>query len=265
MSEGEHAPSSVETGGDVSSSTEHGWDKGFAETEPVAPETAPLDAAQEIPSAPGESAFEGGVAEAPLPEGSTEWDFGQVGEESAEKSDDFTTDTLAELYIGQGFYEKAIEIYERMLADKPTSQGLKDKLDAVRAMAAEAPAAPVEEGKAATDLFAEPREYVPPPPQEELTTDLSGAGEHSPPAEAKEWTPPTPDEGEDADSFPGEREYAPRTPVNVDFEPREYVPPSATTEAKSENVSAAEPSTTAGRKRTIERLESWLNNIKKED
>jgi len=58
-------------------------------------------------------------------------------EEISEKSDDFTTDTLAELYIAQGFFEKAIEIYERMLADNPNSRGLKDKLARVRVAAAQ--------------------------------------------------------------------------------------------------------------------------------
>lgn len=58
-------------------------------------------------------------------------------EEVPEKSDDFTTDTLAELYIAQGFFEKAVEIYERMLADNPNSRGLKDKLAWVRAAAAQ--------------------------------------------------------------------------------------------------------------------------------
>ncbi len=58
-------------------------------------------------------------------------------EEVSEKSDDFTTDTLAELYIAQGFFEKAIEIYERMLADNPNSRGLKDKLARVRVAAAQ--------------------------------------------------------------------------------------------------------------------------------
>ena len=56
------------------------------------------------------------------------------------QADDFTTDTLAELYISQGFYEKAVDIYERMLVDNPNSQGLKQKLAHVRAMAAAAPA-----------------------------------------------------------------------------------------------------------------------------
>lgn len=58
-----------------------------------------------------------------------------VLEDVPDTSDDFTTDTLAELYIAQGFFEKAIEIYERMLVDKPSSRGLQDKLAWVRAEA----------------------------------------------------------------------------------------------------------------------------------
>ena len=68
-------------------------------------------------------------------------------EEVPEKSDDFTTDTLAELYIAQGFFEKAVEIYERMLADNPDSRGLKDKLAWVRAAATQPGASPAEQKK----------------------------------------------------------------------------------------------------------------------
>jgi len=73
----------------------------------------------------------------------------EAGEDVSRKSDDFTTDTLAELYIGQGFYEKAIDIYQRMLADYPNSQALKDKLERVRSMAVEAAGqtAPIDEIK----------------------------------------------------------------------------------------------------------------------
>ncbi len=68
------------------------------------------------------------------------------------KSDDFTTDTLAELYISQGFFEKAVEIYERMLVDKPNSRGLQDKLSWVRSAVAGTPAPPAEQKKEA-DIF----------------------------------------------------------------------------------------------------------------
>ncbi len=56
-----------------------------------------------------------------------------------EDKDDLSTDTLAELYIGQGFYEKAIDIYERMAAENPGNAALRRKLRDVRAMAGIAP------------------------------------------------------------------------------------------------------------------------------
>jgi tetratricopeptide (TPR) repeat protein len=84
--------------------------------------------------------------------------FGDV----SEISDDFTTDTLAELYISQGFFEKAIEIYERMLVEKPNSRGLQDKLSRVRAEVART-VAPESEQKTEEDILSLPRaeEFVP--------------------------------------------------------------------------------------------------------
>lgn len=83
-------------------------------------------------------------------------------EDISGKSDDFTTDTLAELYISQGFFEKAVEIYERMLVDKPNSRGLQDKLSWVRDAVARA-VAPASEQKKEADIFVahEAREYFP--------------------------------------------------------------------------------------------------------
>jgi hypothetical protein len=84
--------------------------------------------------------------------------FGDV----SEKSDDFTTDTLAELYISQGFFEKAVEIYERMLVEKPNSRGLQDKLSWVRAEVAGRVASESEQKKE-EDIFSaqQAEEYVP--------------------------------------------------------------------------------------------------------
>ncbi|MBI5042334.1 MAG: hypothetical protein HZC10_00555 [Nitrospirae bacterium] len=42
---------------------------------------------------------------------------------------EMTTETLAELYIKQGFYEKGIEIYRMLLKEKPESKELKQKLE----------------------------------------------------------------------------------------------------------------------------------------
>lgn len=57
---------------------------------------------------------------------------------AAPPADDFSTNTLAELYISQGFHEKAIDIYEKMVAENPGNQALQDKLEQVRAMAGQA-------------------------------------------------------------------------------------------------------------------------------
>lgn len=101
------------------------------------------------PEVPGEGMVETGEkavaepgAEPDKETGETELpSFPEIEEASSEvikKSDDFTTDTLAELYISQGFYEKAIDIYDRMLAENPGHQGLRDKLARLHAMAEEA-------------------------------------------------------------------------------------------------------------------------------
>jgi tetratricopeptide (TPR) repeat protein len=174
--------------------------------------------------------------------------------EASEKSDDFTTDTLAELYIAQGFYEKAIDIYERMLADKPTSRGLKDKLERVRAMAAgsgpaAAPAASTDETAnsdvSAADVLADQIDFAPP-----VEADLLAEPRQSRPG-----------------SQPAAREGSQTKPSFTDFEPREYMPPKDEFEPAEQKVGvnqgAARPSK-ASKRETIVRLETWLKNIKKE-
>jgi tetratricopeptide (TPR) repeat protein len=111
--------------------------------------------------------FETGLGEEvieQLPEPS----FGDI----SDKSDDFTTDTLAELYISQGFFEKAIEIYERMLVENPNSRGLQDKLSWVRAEVARTNASAPEQNKE-VDIFSaqDAEEYVPVPEAREVVTE----------------------------------------------------------------------------------------------
>jgi len=84
-----------------------------------------------------------------LPETSPEPEA--AGVQSIDQSDDFTTNTLADLYVAQGFFEKAIDIYERMYADHP-NRGLKDKLDRVKAMSEAAAASVAPEGAATAAL-----------------------------------------------------------------------------------------------------------------
>lgn len=146
---------------------------------------------------------------------------GKIFEEGSEKSDDFTTDTLAELYIAQGFYEKAIEIYERMLSDKPNSRGLQDKLAGVRAFAAQA-AAPASEEKKDTDVVAE--------------------------REAREYIPASSAMPEEPSIFDEPKEYQPQQDLEADsFKPeafaeaREYVPPVQSEEITLEAEILSEP------------------------
>jgi tetratricopeptide (TPR) repeat protein len=259
-------------------------------------------------------------------------------EEISGKSDDFTTDTLAELYIGQGFFEKAIDIYQRMLADKPNSQGLKDKLERVRAMAVETAsgqAAPAEEIKELnsevdeifssagafepsiaaeerpinTDILSEPAEYSPREETKKEKTEIRPVNASEPLAEEvvieaeilsepREYQPKTEaEEKKRAESFfaepreyrlPAEREEPPtvrresgtdlftstpaetaawKEPKPGDFEPREYVPPKTEprpVEPKVEQVVKAPQPPKAVKRETIDRLETWLRNIKKE-
>jgi tetratricopeptide (TPR) repeat protein len=163
---------------------------------------------------------------------------GQDARQPAESTtDDFTTNTLAELYITQGFYEKAIDIYERMLADSPENRAIQAKLAQVRALAG--PSAP----SAAVDLE---------------------SGPFAPPVERTAWNqkpgPPSPD----ADAFggfeaPRGEEFPQAFPPDAGgggFEPQEYQPQS--------EIQQAAASLSPRKKQTIGRLEQWLKNIIKE-
>ena len=212
-------------------------------------------------------------------------------EEPDKQADDFTTDTLAELYISQGFFEKAVDIYERMLVDNPNSQGLKNKLANVRAMAAEtAPAAePGEEARPLAvpeDLVTGPAslempaantppgifdEFVPPPSQEiELSQSTDQWSSQAPPPEYAKKGPLS----EPASGQPKQ--------FDAGFEPVEYVPPSGspqqgaqesfgktaderiTADKAGKKISQPRKPLVSGRKETIDRLENWLHQIMKE-
>ena len=40
----------------------------------------------------------------------------------------FTTSTMAEIYVSQGFIQRAIDIYEEMLKDNPTNDGIVNRI-----------------------------------------------------------------------------------------------------------------------------------------
>lgn len=193
---------------------------------------------------------------------------GAVPEEAPDKTDDFRTDTLAELYIAQGFFEKAIDIYEQMLVDNPASRGLQDKLDKVKAMAAaSAAAAPAEEQKTEVDIFAEPQVYRAQKEEieEKKPVNLFTVPEEYTAAGAEVRQQPGRDVGTDKGMPLPVQETMRAKPLYTDFEPREYVPPEAEpVEPSTQKPHAAPKSPKASRKETIDRLESWLNTIKKE-
>ncbi len=92
---------------------------------------------------------------------------------AASPADDFSTNTLAELYISQGFHEKAIDIYEKMVAENPGNQAVQEKLEQVRAMAGKA--VPAEDQQDGASL--PPAEPAPwpgaPEPSYELVADTT--------------------------------------------------------------------------------------------
>ena len=154
-----------------------------------------------------------------------------------EGSDDLNTDTLAELYISQGFYDKAIEIYQGMLNDRPGNTALQQKLEQIRAMAGAADKG----SERFTKASPRPGEYTPP------AADVFAAV----PAEtaaAPRISPPATDTSPSKESLP--RERAPQATVQE--------PPGETASPRGPQ------SATTRRKETIDRLESWLNTIMKE-
>jgi hypothetical protein len=46
----------------------------------------------------------------------------------------FDTETLAAIYIDQGFYGRALEIYQRLLGQRPGDPGLLQRVEEVRAL-----------------------------------------------------------------------------------------------------------------------------------
>lgn len=196
------------------------------------------------------------------------------GTPAAKGADDFSTNTLAELYLAQGFYDKAAEIYERMLADNPASEGLKNKLRQVKDLAGTAmPAAegskaeagmgpslemPVEEGQGAGPPAEDIRGFAPPPAYEFIPQAEAATSSEEIKMEPAVLDMPL----EPSLDLPGAVEFSPAPgPVikefvsaagETDFAPGEYRPP-------------VQGQKQAGRKQeTVGRLENWLKNIRKE-
>ncbi|NTW65539.1 MAG: tetratricopeptide repeat protein [Nitrospirae bacterium] len=155
-----------------------------------------------------------------------------------EGGDDLNTDTLAELYISQGFYDKAVEIYQGMLEEQPQNKALQQKLEELRAMASTA-----ESGV------------------EGLATAVPGKGEYTPAgSEAISETRPAVEASTEASR--ALKNEVPRSP-----EPSlsGTAPQKTVTESVPDSTDARSPQAAMmRRKETIDRLESWLKNIMKE-
>ncbi len=154
-----------------------------------------------------------------------------------EGSDDLNTNTLAELYILQGFYDKAIEVYQGMLNERPGNTALLQKLEQIRAMAGAA-----DKGR-------------------ERSAEASpGQGEYTPPAEDVFTEGPA-----RTTAAPGVSPPATDTSSQKEAMPRERSPQITAQEPSGEPAPHRGPqAATTRRKETIDRLESWLNTIMKE-
>jgi tetratricopeptide (TPR) repeat protein len=154
-----------------------------------------------------------------------------------EGGDDLNTNTLAELYISQRFYDKAIEIYQGMLEERPESKALQQKIENLRALAGTADSG----GERFTTAVPGPREYTP------AASDT--VAETLPPVEAP------------AEAL-GTMKEMPRTyePTADASAPKKTVKETVPDSTDERGPQAA----TARRKETIDRLESWLKNIMKE-
>jgi tetratricopeptide (TPR) repeat protein len=198
-----------------------------------------------------------------------------------DSQDDINTDTLAELYISQAFYEKAIEIYERMLNERPGTAALERKLESLRALAAASAdktgtvATPIESTSSGDSLSTE----TPPPligepaapterpameaaevslPTAELTSDMPGTG-----ADGELESQAMPSEPPEPRKWPRTTRKDETVVVQEEFKGTETGNLAPANETFSD-ASGTPLSPDVRRKETIDRLENWLKNVIKE-
>lgn len=157
-----------------------------------------------------------------------------------EGSDDLNTNTLAELYISQGFYDKALEIYQGMLSERPGNKALQHKLEQLRAMAGTA-----EKGsEGSTAINTGPDEYSPLSASADVFADSEKAPAAAAPSAPRAMT-----------ESPAMKEK----PL-VETSTAKIAP-----EPTDTSIPAGPQAASLRRKETIDRLESWLKNIMKEN
>jgi len=75
----------------------------------------------------------------------------QAPEPAVSEDADIMTRTMADLYVDQGLYEEAIEIYEELMVDRPDDADLRARLEDVRARRGSGESAPESESEAALE------------------------------------------------------------------------------------------------------------------
>ncbi|MEK6655852.1 MAG: tetratricopeptide repeat protein [Nitrospirota bacterium] len=145
--------------------------------------------------------------------------------------EELSTETLAELYIKQGFYEKGIDIYRKLLKEKPDSKELKQKLDDAVTLSSL-----FVSGKPKTE------EIIPGVVVEKGESDVEVI-------EIEEIAPPEPA------SLKIKADISAKPSVEMPKEP----------EKKIEAPKVAPQLAKGGKQKAkVQRLQSWLENIKKE-
>ncbi|HEY0996320.1 MAG TPA: tetratricopeptide repeat protein [Gemmatimonadaceae bacterium] len=187
----------------------------FIDTAADAPAEAPAGvAAEDFADMPAESPAESPAAAAPSVESFPEFeplaearepearepeaaapvvDEASPGRPTPSAGGAFVTETMAELYIQQGFHDRAADVYRQLLGQRPNDAGLRERLEAVEArMAAASAPTPamatvaVEEGPSIREFLGRlaarrPRgtvPYVPTPPEPQAAlpdVDTEGA------------------------------------------------------------------------------------------
>ncbi len=210
------------------------------------------------------------------------------------------TSTLAEIYVQQGFLEKAIDIYKELISAQPGNQEYKDRMDELLEKAyPEEPPAAAETKELATEAVAEkpapaPAEAEMPAPAEEPKPEVSPAADPfaqlfgSPDKKEEPTAEPEPAET----PAPAAEETSPAPAAAYPEEPKMSVPPADVSPAvdfgalfndageppakpqEPEPVKpAAEPTTPAPEAKaaekagdaddTVSSFQSWLSQIQK--
>ncbi len=101
-------------------------EQGIAQPEPIPVEVADDVTDDDLPEEPDETLQESVEASAEVVE--------EVADENLDAADDFVTNTMADLYIQQGFHKKALNIYKELLTENPGNKAILTKIEEIKKM-----------------------------------------------------------------------------------------------------------------------------------